>query len=97
MPSLNAREASQPAPNDLGRLVAYAETTAATPGEAAAKINGLIGQALHGYRLAFCHPKSGEQMVFYAPLPDYFMTAIKKAGEAEDQAAVLLRLQSLEA
>jgi len=39
-------EASQPAPNDLGRLVAYAETTAATPGEAAAKINGLIGQAL---------------------------------------------------
>lgn len=58
---------------------------------------GLIGQALHGYRLALCHPKSGEQMVFYAPLPDYFMTAIKKAGEAEDQAAVLLRLQSLEA
>ena len=58
---------------------------------------GLIGQALHGYRLAFCHPKSGEQMVFYAPLPDFFMTAIKKAGEAEDQAAVLQRLQSLEA
>jgi len=58
---------------------------------------GLIGQALHGYRLTFRHPKSGEQLVFYAPLPDYFMTAIKKAGETEEPAAVLQRLQSLQA
>ena len=57
---------------------------------------GLEGQALHGYRLMFCHPRSGEQMTFYAPLPDYFYTALKKAGEAEDAKSVLRRLQTLE-
>ena len=57
---------------------------------------GLVGQALHGYRLTFCHPKTGEQMVFYAPLPDYFQQALKKAGEAEDANAVLRRLKVLE-
>jgi 23S rRNA pseudouridine1911/1915/1917 synthase len=57
---------------------------------------GLIGQALHGYRLAFCHPKSGVQMVFYAPLPDYFLLALKKAGETGDEASLLSRLKSLE-
>ena len=57
---------------------------------------GLIGQALHGYRLTFRHPKNGEQMVFYAPLPDYFMIALTKAGEKENAGEVLSRLQSLE-
>ena len=57
---------------------------------------GLTGQALHGYRLTFRHPKSGEQMVFYAPLPDYFMIALTKAGEKENADEVLSRLQSFE-
>ena len=57
---------------------------------------GLIGQALHGYRLTFRHPKSGEHMVFYAPLPDYFMQALSKAGEKESANEVLSRLQSHE-
>ncbi len=57
---------------------------------------GLTGQALHGYRLAFCHPSSGEQMAFYAPLPDYFLNALKKAGETANAAAIMSTLQSLE-
>ncbi len=57
---------------------------------------GLAGQALHGYRLTFRHPKSGEQMMFYAPLPDYFMLALQKAGEQEAKELVFSRLQSLE-
>jgi 23S rRNA pseudouridine1911/1915/1917 synthase len=27
-------------------------------------------QALHAYRLAFCHPQSGKPVEFEAPLPD---------------------------
>ena len=57
---------------------------------------GLSGQALHGYRLTFRHPRSGEQMVFYAPLPDYLIKALQKAGEAEDAESVLRRLKALE-
>lgn len=57
---------------------------------------GLTGQALHGYRLTFEHPKSGKQMVFYAPLPDYFISALKKAGEQEEQDLILRRLMVLE-
>ena len=57
---------------------------------------GLLGQALHGYRLTFKHPRTGQHMVFYAPLPNYFMTALKKAGETEDENVVLKRLQLLE-
>ncbi|NLI54026.1 MAG: RluA family pseudouridine synthase [Clostridiales bacterium] len=57
---------------------------------------GLAGQALHGYRLTFRHPKTGAPMVFYAPLPDYFFQALQKAGEQEDAGAVLDRLKSLE-
>ena len=57
---------------------------------------GLIGQALHGYRLTFKHPKSGEQMVFYAPLPEYFILALAKAGEKESAKKVLSLLQTFE-
>ena len=39
---------------------------------------GLYSQALHGYRLQFTHPISGEQMVFTAPLPEDFITALKR-------------------
>ena len=58
---------------------------------------GLTGQALHGYRLTFLHPTSGEKMVFYAPLPDYFLLALKKAGETENGEALLHHLKELEA
>lgn len=57
---------------------------------------GLDGQALHGYRLAFFHPKMCRNMMFYAPLPDYFVHAVKKAGETEDGRAMLNRLMLLE-
>lgn len=40
----------------------------------------LDGQALHGYRLQLTHPTSGMQMVFYAPLPDYFQKALGSLG-----------------
>ena len=56
---------------------------------------GLHGQALHGYRLAFAHPKSSARMVFYAPIPVYFMQALKRAGASntsEELLAVLKRL-----
>ncbi|MEZ4628862.1 MAG: RluA family pseudouridine synthase [Eubacteriales bacterium] len=57
---------------------------------------GLKGQALHGYRLAFAHPTTDEPMRFYAPLPDYFCTALAKAGETQGADAVLHELQLLE-
>jgi 23S rRNA pseudouridine1911/1915/1917 synthase len=57
---------------------------------------GLQGQALHGYRLTFTHPGCQEKMVFYAPLPDYFMQALKKAGETQEPNSVLRLLQSFE-
>ncbi len=41
---------------------------------------GLNGQALHGYRLTFSHPRTGETMPFTAPLPDDFITAIVRLG-----------------
>lgn len=44
-------------------------------GSAAPKL-GLNGQALHGYRLTFTHPKTGETMTFTAPLPEDFRTAL---------------------
>ncbi|MEG1525112.1 MAG: RluA family pseudouridine synthase [Clostridia bacterium] len=42
---------------------------------------GLEGQALHGYRLSFEHPGTGERMLFYAPVPTYFYNALCRAGE----------------
>ncbi|HWQ97492.1 MAG TPA: RluA family pseudouridine synthase [Clostridia bacterium] len=57
---------------------------------------GLQGQALHGYRLTFRHPGTNEDMVFYAPLPDYFMQALKKAGETQAEDSVLRLLKSIQ-
>lgn len=57
---------------------------------------GLSGQALHGYRLVLKHPATSEKLVFYAPLPDYFFTALRKAGETRDEASILSCLQQLE-
>lgn len=41
---------------------------------------GLIGQALHGFRLHFFHPTRKEPMTFTVPLPDYFVSALHKLG-----------------
>ena len=41
---------------------------------------GLGGQALHGYRLSFTHPKTGERLSFSSPLPDCMRNALKKLG-----------------
>ena len=37
----------------------------------------LNGQLLHAQTLKFTHPATGEQMSFYAPLPDYFENVLK--------------------
>ncbi len=36
----------------------------------------LPGQALHAYRIAFTHPRTGERMTFEAPLPPAFSAAL---------------------
>lgn len=41
---------------------------------------GLEGQALHAVALELTHPKTGKPMRFYAPLPDYFVHALKVLG-----------------
>lgn len=38
----------------------------------------LDGQLLHAWRLRFTHPRTGEEMCFEAPLPDYFEKTLKK-------------------
>ena len=43
---------------------------------------GLSGQALHGYRLTFTHPATGETMSFCVPIPADFQTALKRLGSA---------------
>ena len=41
---------------------------------------GLVGQALHGYRLHFLHPTRNENMTFSVDLPEYFRNALHKLG-----------------
>lgn len=41
----------------------------------------LNGQLLHAVRLKLSHPKTGEEMTFEAPLPDYFAKTLKKLNE----------------
>ena len=38
----------------------------------------LGGQALHAYRLTLTHPRTGEQMTFESPLPEWFCTVLDK-------------------
>ena len=40
----------------------------------------LDGQALHAARLMLEHPRTGEKLSFSAPLPDYLLQALKRAG-----------------
>lgn len=37
---------------------------------------GLNGQLLHAYKLVLTHPRTGEEMIFTAPLPDYFQRVL---------------------
>ena len=46
-------------------------------------ITELEGQCLHAARLSFTHPITGEQMMFFAPLPDYFEKFLKKMQLAD--------------
>ncbi len=41
---------------------------------------GLEGQCLHASALHFQHPRSGEDIVLNAPLPEYFQTVLSKLG-----------------
>ncbi len=44
----------------------------------------LTGQALHAYELMLKHPRTGEQMRFFAPPPDWFVQALRRAGCPEE-------------
>jgi len=57
---------------------------------------GLLGQALHGYRLTFRHPSDLRDLVFYAPISPYLVTALQKAGETRSAEELLERLKELE-
>lgn len=57
---------------------------------------GLLGQALHGYRLTFQHPSDRRKMIFYAPIPPYFFTALQKAGEKRSANELLDSFKLLE-
>ena len=48
-----------------------------------AKEYGLEGQALHAARLELTQPATGERMTFKAKVPEYFASALKKAGRNE--------------
>lgn len=39
---------------------------------------GFVGQALHAERLCLIHPRTHEQMEFFAPLPEHFKAALEK-------------------
>lgn len=41
----------------------------------------LNGQLLHAFRLKLTHPKTGEEMTFEAPLPEYFTAILSKLEE----------------
>ena len=57
---------------------------------------GLNGQALHGYRLTFTHPKTEETMSFTAPIPEDFQTALKRLGSTvlQTDAPFLLQIKT---
>jgi len=41
---------------------------------------GLEGQCLHARRLRLVHPRTGAEMIFEAPLPEYFKDVLAKLG-----------------
>ncbi len=55
-------------------------------GSAKAKLD-LDGQALHACRLHLTHPRSGERMLFKAPIPPWFLNALEHTGDKSMSAA----------
>lgn len=53
---------------------------------------GLNGQALHGYRLTFTHPKTGETMSFTAAITEDFQKALHILGSKLQDAPYLPKL-----
>lgn len=47
-------------------------------------VRGLRGQLLHSYSLEFRHPRTGEEMKFLSPLPDYFENYIAKLKDFQE-------------
>ncbi len=47
-------------------------------------VKGLRGQLLHSYSLEFRHPRTGEEMKFLSPLPDYFESYIEKLKDFQE-------------
>ncbi len=43
----------------------------------------LDGQLLHAYRLELTHPRTGERMEFFAPIPDYFRRVLDVLDKTE--------------
>ena len=41
------------------------------------------GQVLHAYQLTFVHPRTGQEMTFTAPLPDYFKELLEHLRQGE--------------
>ena len=46
-------------------------------------ITSLHGQCLHAYYISFVHPRSGETLTLFAPLPDYFTSFLKSLEEKQ--------------
>lgn len=44
----------------------------------------LNGQLLHAWKLTLTHPKTGREMTFEAPLPDYFKDILSRLEKKED-------------
>jgi 23S rRNA pseudouridine1911/1915/1917 synthase len=55
--------------------------------------SGWPGQALHAWRLQFCHPENGAEMEFFAPPPEHFMKRLHEE-KAEFTLARISRLHS---
>ena len=45
----------------------------------------LSGQCLHARRIGFIHPITKKELYFESPLPDYFVTILKKLDICEGQ------------
>ncbi len=58
----------------------------------------LAGQALHACTLHLRHPRTGEEMLFRAPVPDWFMAALcKAAGERIERESIEALLEAVDA
>jgi 23S rRNA pseudouridine1911/1915/1917 synthase len=44
----------------------------------------LNGQLLHAQKLILTHPRTGEEMTFEAPLPDYFLSVLETLDKREE-------------